>query len=99
MSKTKTITAITKTKGDLTDPTFCRMYWNERGQSLLMDATIKHVRYLTKKESRDMMWNSQPVALLLEKDKKHFWVFPSSDDEGNDAGALYMDNGEVMPVL
>ena len=47
-----------------------------------------------------MGWFHQPIALLLEKDGAKFWVYPSSDDEGNDGGALFMNNKEgVMPVL
>ena len=96
----KTITALTKTEGDLTDDKFCRKYWNEKGQSILQGATIKYVRYFTKKESDDMMWYSQPIALLLKKGKKEFWVYPSADDEGNDGGALFMNNEEgCMPVM
>jgi hypothetical protein len=94
------ITAITKQEGKLEDDKFCRLYWNEKGQSILTGAKIVHTRYMTKSESDAMGWYHQPIALLLEKDGKEFWVYPSCDDEGNDAGALFMNNKEgCMPVM
>jgi len=52
------------------------------------------------KETEEMGWYEQPVCLLLKKDNKTFWVYPSRDDEGNDGGALFMSNKEgVMPTL
>lgn len=95
----KTITAITKTKGDLMDAEFCRKYWNEKGTDELMGAKIVEVRYMTKEESDGMMWNEQPVCLLLKKGNQTFWVFPSQDDEGNNAGALFYGKDGVMPTL
>jgi len=96
----KTITPITKTKGDLCNDDFCRIYWTEIGTDILQGATIVKVEYMTKKESKKMLWYEQPICLLLEKDGKRFWIYPSQDDEGNGGGALFMSNKQgVMPTL
>ena len=96
----KATTDITKTKGDLSDSKFCFQYWNEKAQKLLKGAKIVDVLYFTPKETKESGWYSSPIALCLEKGGKQFWVYPMADDEGNDGGALGMNNEEsVLPVL
>ena len=96
----KATTDITKTKGDLSDDKFCFQYWNEKAQKLLKGAKIVDVHYFTPKETKESGWYSSPIALCLEKGGKQFWVYPMRDDEGNDGGALGMNNEEsVLPVL
>ena len=96
----KAITDITKTKGDLSDDKFCFQYWNEKAQKLLKGAKIVDVLYFTPKETKESGWYSSPIALCLEKGGKQFWVYPMADDEGNDGGALGMNNEEsVLPVM
>ena len=101
ITMSKTTTVLTKTKGDLSDDKFCRQYWNEKGQHILEGAKILKVEYMTKKETEEMYWDNSPISMLLMKDNKKFWVYPSSDDEGNDGGALFMcrKDESCMPVL
>ena len=95
----KTITAITNTKGDLSDDKFCRRYWDEKGTDVLLGAKIVKVEYMSKKESDRLGWYEQPICLLLKKGNEAFWMFPSQDDEGNNAGALFYGKDGVMPTL
>ena len=93
-----TITPLTKTKGKLSDPRFCRKYWTEHAHSLLVGAKIIKVQYMSNKECKELDWYSAPVAMLVKKDKKQFWILPQKDDEGNDGGALVVGE-DLLPVL
>jgi hypothetical protein len=59
--------------------------WLARVAPLLKGRTIAAVRYATDAELRQMMWHRSAIVLVLD-DGTQLW--PSSDDEGNDAGAL-----------
>ena len=75
--------------------------WNSKAENLLKGKKIVDVRYMTEKE-RDMLgWNSRCIIIVLD-DGTAF--YPSKDDEGNDAGALFVDNmekdiSEILPVI
>ena len=97
MSKTKTL--ISKKEGSLSDKGFRELYWNEYAESKLLGYKIVQARYLTEEETKDIGWDSRPVALLLKKGKKEFWAIPQSDDEGNDGGALAVGSKDLLPVL
>jgi len=56
----------------------------------LVGRRITAVRWMTKKEQKDMMWYCRPVVLQLD-DGTLMW--PQSDDEGNDGGALMLQTG------
>ena len=92
----KTITPISKKEGNLSDKGFRETYWNEYAESKLVGFKIVKARYLTESEAGD--WGSRPVALLLKKGKKVVWAVPQRDDEGNDGGALAIDD-DIFPVL
>ena len=72
--------------------------WSDRAAALLVGRTIKQVRYLTEKEREHFGWYSRPLALRLDDGT---WLWPSSDDEGNNAGAFFTSNSalEVIPVI
>lgn len=67
--------------------TSTRDRWNAEAKKLLVGRTIVEARYMTPEEASAAGWDSQPVFLTLD-DGTQFW--PSSDDEGNDAGALHV---------
>lgn len=58
---------------------------------------IKRVRYLTRKEAGRMGWHHRSIMLILEDGTM---LFPSRDDEGNDAGALFgqTPTGEELTI-
>ena len=59
--------------------------WLARVAPLLKRRTIAAVRSATNAELRQMMWHRAAVVLVLDGGTQ---LWPSSDDEGNDAGAL-----------
>ena len=70
--------------------------WNKKAQSLVGRKIIK-VRYMTDEEQETFSWNCKPICIQLD-DKE--WLFPSRDDEGNDAGALFSsDEKYEFPVI
>ena len=69
--------------------------WNKTAKDLLEGRTIKTVRYLTEKETEEMDWGASGIVFILDNGKE---VIVSSDDEGNNAGALFVGN-DTLPVL
>jgi hypothetical protein len=71
----------------------------------LVGRTITRVRWLTEKEMQEMDWHEACIVLQLDDGTM---LLPSRDDEGNGAGALFIDNSidpdvkrvpEVAPVI
>ena len=69
--------------------------WNESAEKLLLNRKIVAVEYMPVEESDEMGWDYQAVCFKLDDGS---WVYPMSDDEGNDAGALCVA-GRTLPVL
>ena len=70
----------------------------EKDCQVLVGKKIKQVRYLTDKEQKDMGWYRKSVVIIFTDGTA---IFPSADDEGNDAGALFtnIENLETIPVI
>lgn len=64
-------------------------------RKLLKGRVIKDVRYLNAEEQEDHGWMRRP--LVIELDDGTF-IYPSRDDEGNDAGALFTTHDD-LPVI
>lgn len=71
--------------------------------SKLEGRTIARVRYTTEAEESSLGWDASAVVLELDDGTL---LFPSQDDEGNDAGAMFTQAGsktkglsEVAPVI
>jgi len=60
--------------------------WTADARKLLQGRRIVDVRYLTPQEIEAIGWATRPVALQLDNG---VLIWPSADDEGNDAGALF----------
>lgn len=75
-------------------------HWTEVARKSLEGRTVKSVRYLSAKEAQTLGWHQRP--LVVEFDDGTL-LFPSRDDEGNGAGALFgqgpKDEELVFPVL
>jgi hypothetical protein len=73
--------------------------WTKYAQDRLLGKTIKSVRYMDSGEVETMGFQRKALVLTLN-DGTLLW--PSMDDEGNDAGAMFFqtqtDDG-VLPVL
>ncbi len=67
-----------------------RAQWAEKF-TRLKGRTITVVRYLTDEECATMGWDRAPLVLQLDDGTL---LFPSCDDEGNAAGALFTQHGK-----
>lgn len=86
---------------DLSNPVQRKQYWTELANEKLKGKTIKRVRYMTPEEADEaLMWNNQCVVIEFTDGTL---IFPSSDDEGNEAGVIFgqTPKGEeiTLPVL
>lgn len=72
--------------------------WETDVSKLLLNKKIVAVRYMNDKEMEDHGWHRR--ALLIQLDDGTV-IYPSSDDEGNDAGALFTTSEDLptIPVI
>lgn len=72
--------------------------WETAATRALVGRRILAVRYMNEQEVKDRLWCAAPLVLILD-DGTHLW--PSRDDEGNDAGALFttLRDLRVIPVI
>ncbi len=75
-------------------------HWTDYGVGRLQGKRVIEVRYLTSEEARAMDWYSRCLVILFDDGS---YIFPSRDDEGNDAGALFGTSAEgeewTFPVI
>lgn len=73
-------------------------HWTAVASKLLRGRMITGVRYMTPKEAERLMWSTRSVVLELDNG---MLIYPSHDDEGNDAGAMFTTSKTVptLPVL
>lgn len=73
-------------------------YWTGIAQAQLLGRKIVQVRYLSHEEADDLGWYERCVVIQLDDGNL---ILPSSDDEGNSAGALFTNNkaNPTLPVL
>ncbi len=72
--------------------------WTILCRQKLLNRRITGVRYLSDKEIEAMGWQNKSLVIFLDNGH-HFFI--STDDEGNDAGALFTSfpDLEVIPVI
>lgn len=72
--------------------------WEERCAQILVGKTIKSVRYQYTCEMKDMGWSKKSLIIFFTDGS---FIFPSSDDEGNNAGAIFtsFEGIEGIPTL
>ena len=82
-----------------------RKNWNTIAQNFLVGKTIENARYLSKEEMNECFgeedyYVGMKVPLVIEFTDGS-WIFPMSDDEGNDGGALATSSQEepTLPVI
>jgi hypothetical protein len=61
----------------------------------LIGRTIMEVRYLTDEEMESLGWYEKSLVIIFENGE---FIFPSADDEGNNAGALFT-SWEDLPTM
>ena len=72
--------------------------WNDIASAQLVGRRIVAVSYMTEEEARSWGWSSRGVVISLDDGS---YIFPSADDEGNGAGAIFTSNEKnpVLPVI
>jgi hypothetical protein len=73
-------------------------FWIDEAKKQLLNRKIVDVRYLTIEEMEDLGWHERCVVMILDNGNM---IYPSQDDEGNGAGALFTcdPNQPTLPVL
>jgi len=73
-------------------------FWIDEAKKQLLNRKIVDVRYLTIEEMEDLGWYERCVVMILDNGNM---IYPSQDDEGNGAGALFTcdPNQPTLPVL
>ena len=75
-----------------------RENWNTKTKKFLVGKTVKTARYLTKEELIDCFGDDTYKVPLVIEFTDGSWIFPMSDDEGNNGGALATSD-EAMPTI
>ncbi len=75
-------------------------FWNKKAREVLLGKTIVSVNYMTEKDAENMYWYKRPVMFKLSDGTI---CYLSSDDEGNDGGALFFTTKDgkhdELPVI
>ena len=73
-------------------------FWTDIAKKQLLNRKIVDVRYLTTEEMENLGWYERSVVMVLDDGNM---IYPSQDDEGNGAGALFTcDSAQpTLPVL
>ena len=69
--------------------------WCDEIAKELVGRKIVRVFYLIPKEAETLMWSKRPIVFELDNGK---FLFPMSDDEGNDGGAMFYTD-EVLSTI
>jgi len=70
--------------------------WTKHAHDILVGRKIVAVRYLTDEEKTSMRWEHKALVFMLDDGTI---IYPSSDVEGNDAGALQIENKETADLI
>ena len=73
-------------------------FWTDIAKKQLLNRKIVDVRYLTDEEMEGLGWDEKAIVMILDDGNM---IYPSSDDEGNSAGALFTCNSDqpTLPVM
>ncbi len=69
--------------------------WKIQSTKFLTGKTIVEVRYLTDQEMNDLGWYNKALVIFFSDGS---YIFPSQDNEGNNAGALFTSD-PVIPTI
>ena len=76
--------------------------WIKQISDVLVGKTITAVSYMTAAECKDLGWFARAVIIEIQDKKGNkTYLYPMSDDEGNDAGAMGTSDPKlsVIPVF
>ena len=72
--------------------------WTRIAKKQLLGKTIIKVQYMTDEDMNALGWFKKGIVLVFDDGSA---IYPSMDDEGNDAGSLHTtdDDDPVLPTL
>jgi hypothetical protein len=65
--------------------------WSKAARQTFLGRKIVGARYMTRAEADAIGWRARAVVLMLDNG---MLLYPSTDDEGNEAGALFTTHKE-----
>ena len=69
--------------------------WTEKIAKHLVGRKVVKVRYMSEQEREDLMWDDRAIVIQLDDGNL---LFPSSDDEGNNAGAIFTNTDDLLTI-
>tara|TARA_R110000765_G_scaffold358802_1_gene449087 strand:- start:11 stop:289 length:279 start_codon:yes stop_codon:yes gene_type:complete len=69
--------------------------WLNRIKRVLLGRKITIVEYMDAQTSKELAWPDASIMLHLDSG---IWIYPSQDDEGNNAGSLFTSDKD-LPVV
>ena len=75
-----------------------KINWIKKINKYLVGRQIVKIEYCPKKEMEHQGWHNRPIQILLDNGT---WLTPTSDDEGNNGGAIHTNIKElpIIPVI
>jgi hypothetical protein len=72
--------------------------WEKECSKHLVGKKIYTVRYMTDEEMEEHLWDKKALVIIFTDGS---YIYASSDDEGNNGGALFtsFDNLPTIPVI
>ena len=72
--------------------------WQKIIEKYLLGKSIIKIEYMSEKDSEEQGFDCRPIQLLLNNG---IWLTITSDDEGNDGGAIHTNIKElpIIPVI
>lgn len=72
--------------------------WQSRIIKALIGKTIVDTRYLTGNEMNALGWSNRSLVIIFQDGS---FIYPTSDDEANDAGAIHTSFTDlpIIPVI
>ncbi len=69
---------------------------SENFEKLLKGKTIKSVSYMSEKDAEKLNWHSRPLIIWFTDGS---YLFPKSDDEGNNGGAMILGDDKDYKTI
>ena len=90
--------AESKKRLDQMNDTELTCHWQKRIDKHLLGRKIVKVEYCSEDLADEQDWSSRPIQIKLDNG---IWLTPTSDDEGNDGGAIHTNINElpIIPII
>ena len=83
-------------RGGILKPEEIRPYWNKEAKDRLLGKTVRFARMMTAAEGAALGWSNYDNCLVIQFGDGSI-IYPSQDDEGNDAG-FFSFSGDLREI-